>query len=239
MYIIEGNIGAGKSTFLKLLSTHIPEVSIALEPLQNWQSEHAGQSLLTNFYQAPERWAYTMETWALTCRVPEHIKDQAHTETPLVVERSIYSGHYCFALNGYMTGFMTDLEWDLYSRFFESMTKACHAPQGFIYMHVDPVIALERIKKRNRTGESTIPLDYLQAIDARHQEFLITKKHTIPQLKDVPVLLLDCSADFERNPEVFTEHCNSIRAFIRGQAGDPALLLRQAQDEREENHARV
>lgn len=215
MYIVEGNIGAGKSTFLKLLSTHIPEISIALEPLQNWQSETQGNSLLAHFYQAPERWAYTMETWALTCRVPEHLKDQAYTDAPLVVERSIYSGHYCFALNGYMNGYMTDLEWDLYSRFFEKMTQNCHAPQGFIYLHVEPEIALERIKKRNRSGESTIPLDYLQAIDARHQEFLISKKHTIPHLKDVPVLTLYCSAELETNHALFLDYCEQVRSFIQ------------------------
>lgn len=49
MYIVEGNIGAGKSTFLNLIGIHMPHVSIALEPLNNWQSEEYGQSLLKNF----------------------------------------------------------------------------------------------------------------------------------------------------------------------------------------------
>jgi len=33
MYIVEGNIGAGKSTFLKLLSQHVPQVTVVQEPV--------------------------------------------------------------------------------------------------------------------------------------------------------------------------------------------------------------
>lgn len=217
MFIIEGNIGAGKSTFLKLLHQHMPEIHVALEPVNNWQSEIQGQSLLTQFYQDPHRWSYTMETWALACRVREHRKDQAYTAAPLVVERSIYSGHYCFALNGYMSGFMTDVEWHAYNRFFETITQGCQKPQGFIYLYVDPAIALKRIQKRNRTGEA-IPLDYLQAISDRHQEFLISQKQEIPTLKDVPVLMLDCSKELDTNESVFIDYCHQVRAFIQEHA---------------------
>ena len=62
MYIVEGNIGAGKSTFLQLIDTHMPDVSVALEPVNNWQNQIYGQSLLTNFYKNPKPWAYTLET---------------------------------------------------------------------------------------------------------------------------------------------------------------------------------
>lgn len=213
MYILEGNIGAGKTTFLKLLKQKVPSLAIALEPVQSWQSEVQGQSLLSHFYTDPHRWAYTMETWALACRVPEHIKDQ-QSGIPLVVERSIYSGHYCFALNSYLSGYMSEMEWKVYSQFFEYMTAKCLPPAGFIYMHVDPVIALERIKKRNRSGESGIPLEYLEEINTRHQEFLITKKQNT-LLKDVPVLILDCSKNFEKNPEIFDAYCERVYYFIQ------------------------
>ena len=73
MFIVEGNIGAGKSTFLSLAQQYMQDVSIALEPLQNWQQEVAGSSLLQQFYQEPERWAYTLETYAMACRVLDHL----------------------------------------------------------------------------------------------------------------------------------------------------------------------
>lgn len=39
IYIVEGNIGAGKSTFLKLLNDHLVNVSVSLEPVYNWQQQ--------------------------------------------------------------------------------------------------------------------------------------------------------------------------------------------------------
>lgn len=33
IYSIEGNIGSGKSTFLNLLKTHIPEIQVIPEPV--------------------------------------------------------------------------------------------------------------------------------------------------------------------------------------------------------------
>ncbi len=135
MYILEGNIGAGKSTFLKLIKKHMPDVSIGLEPLHNWQSHISGQSLLSNFMENPYRWAYSMETFAMICRVREHLKDQQHHNSHLIIERSIYSGHYCFALNGYRAGFMSELEWKMYNEFFSFLIPTrCLVPRGFIYL---------------------------------------------------------------------------------------------------------
>ena len=215
MYILEGNIGAGKSTFLKLIAQHMSDISIALEPLHNWQSAVYGQSLLTNFYQNPPRWAYTMETLAMMCRVQEHLKDQATSNSQLIVERSIYSGHYCFALNGYANGFMTELEWQMYTALFNFLIpNHCLPPQGFIYLKVDPTTAYERIKKRNRLAEKQITLKYLKQIDECHDQFLLHKQTMLPELKDIPVLVLDCNQEFEQNSSKFQEHCEQIRSFI-------------------------
>jgi uridine kinase len=35
---VEGNLGSGKTTFLKLLSDHIPEVTLMKEPVELWQN---------------------------------------------------------------------------------------------------------------------------------------------------------------------------------------------------------
>lgn len=76
MYIVEGNIGAGKSTFLKLISKRLSHITVVFEPLHNWQNKVYGQSVLANFYKDPRRWAYTMETLAMACRVQEHLREQ-------------------------------------------------------------------------------------------------------------------------------------------------------------------
>src|SRR5581483_5280099 len=165
MYIVEGNIGAGKSTFLTMVAQQAPHISVVLEPLHNWQRQTHGQSLLVNFMNNPRRWSYTMETLTMMCRVKDHLQEQANPNPSRLMERSIYSGHYCFALTGYESGFMTGVEWQMYSQWFNFLVPGkCRPPQGFIYLKVDPLISFERIAKRKREGESAITLDYLKAI---------------------------------------------------------------------------
>jgi deoxyadenosine/deoxycytidine kinase len=215
MYIVEGNIGAGKSTFLQLIGKHMPHVSIALEPLNNWQSQIYGQSLLTNFYQNPKRWAYTLETLTLMCRIKEHLSEQ-ELKTPLrLVERSIYSGNYCFAKNGFEHGFLTDIEWRMYGEWFDFLTKKCAIPQGFIYLKVSPEVAYARIKKRNRLSEEKITLSYIEQIDQKHEEFLFGQKGISEKLKHVPLLTLDCDIEFEDNTEQLNRHIEQLQAFFQ------------------------
>lgn len=213
MYILEGTIGAGKSTFLKLLSQAFAEIAVKLEPVDAWQSHQAGASLLHHFYEQPKRWAYTFETFTMIKRIHEHLQEK-NDESLVVVERSIYSGHYVFARNSYENGFMTNLEWNLYREWFEFLTGKCPVPQGFIYLKVDPVVAFERIKKRNRSAEETLPLNYLYQLDKQHERFLCNKEDVLSILRDVPVLILDCSEEFEQNQTQFAEQSTKIKEFM-------------------------
>ena len=215
MYIIEGNIGAGKSTFVKLIGEHIPQINTALEPLNNWQKQVYGQSLLTNFYQNTKRWAYTLETLTMICRAREHINLQKQDSITHIAERSLYSGHYCFALNSYEQGFMSALEWEIYLQWFSWLVhNKCQVPNGFIYLRVDPSIAYERIKKRNRHAEKTISLGYLKQIHEKHEQFLVKKKDLLPGLDQVPVLILDCNKEFASDLEQLSKHMEQVKQFV-------------------------
>ncbi len=225
MYIVEGNIGAGKSTFLRLIQDHIPEASVAFEPLHNWQTQVYGQSLLANFYEDTKRWAYTMETLALACRVKEHLYEQEKNEDVRLMERSIYSGHYVFATNGYKNGFISPLEWNVYLEWFNFLvTGHCKQPRGFVYLQTDPVRAYERIKKRNRDAEKSISLEYIQQIHNCHESFLVEKKDILAELQDVPVLILDCNDEFETTPEQFKKHAKAVASFINAETATPGKV---------------
>lgn len=215
MYILEGNIGAGKSTFLTLIKKYVPEIEVSLEPVHNWQKKIYGQSLLANFYQNPQRWAYSLETFTMICRVIEHLKDQHDSNQRKIIERSIYSGHYCFTLNGYKNGFMNDLEWGIYTQWFTYLIpQKCQPPHGFIYLHTDPDVSYKRIKKRNRPSEKNITFLYLQQIHEHHEDFLIRKNNILQELKHIPVLILDCNEEFKNNTAVFTTHAKQVVDFI-------------------------
>lgn len=217
MYIVEGNIGVGKSTFLKLISKLSPSVEILTEPKDNWINQIYGQSLLENFYKDPKRWAYTMETLAMVCRARDHLREQEKIEKNVVMERSIYSGHYCFALNGYQNGFFSQLEWQIYNKWVDFLlNKSCKPPKGFIYLKADPNVCIERIKKRNRVSEKKITLAYIKQIDHWHERFLIQKQGVMQNIINVPVLVLDCNQDFVENEDNMNKHIVKLQAFFEG-----------------------
>lgn len=228
MYILEGNIGAGKSTFLKLIAQHMPQCAVSYEPLDQWQHQVHGQSLLANFYQDPHRWAYSMETFTMLSRVQEHMREQQHSDQRRIIERSIYSGHFCFARNGYENGFMSDLEWHMYSHWFTFLTSStCRAPQGFIYLRISPSRALERIQNRARKAESGITLDYLDQLHACHERFLVQKDGLSEDLKNVPVLVLDADLDFEHDRSRFVVLMKSLESFLDTQSRQNKVIREQ------------
>ncbi len=198
-----------------MIAAQIPQVKPIFEPVHNWQRSIYGQSLLTNFYEQPQRWACTFETLTMICRVQEHVTTQTNNEHIKIMERSLYSGYYCFAKNSYAHGFLSDVEWQLYQQWFSFLVpQKCKAPRGFIYLRVHPDVAYSRIKKRNRLAEKTVGLDYLRQIGARHDAFLLKKEGILPHLKKVPVLILDVNEEFENDESRFTKHIDSLHSFL-------------------------
>ena len=57
IYALEGNIGAGKTTILKLLGKHFKDVELVEEPVKEWQNL-GGMNLLDSFYSDPQRWGF-------------------------------------------------------------------------------------------------------------------------------------------------------------------------------------
>jgi deoxyadenosine/deoxycytidine kinase len=214
-FIIEGNIGAGKSTFLRLINERLP-VQIVYEPHTQWQTVDGQDNLLDKFYQDTKRWGYTFQSYAFVTRVIEqekHMRKNPHLQQ--LLERSVYSDRYCFAKNCYEMGTISSLEWSLYKKWFEWLVENYTTkPSGFIYLQSDPVICYERLKKRARKEESEVPLSYLESLHQKHEDWLLDKKEVASYLKETPVLTLDCNTEFEADPEKFNEHLQKIADFM-------------------------
>jgi deoxyadenosine/deoxycytidine kinase len=215
MFIVEGNIGVGKSTFLKKIGLQHKDLIIVQEPLQRWTANINGESLLNNFYKNPSRWAYTVETAIMFARVKNHIEQQANKSTMILMERSIYSGHYCFALCGKEKGYFSNFEWDMYERWVTFFFKnQCHIPHGFVYLQASYNSCANRIKKRDRKVEKGLPSGYLEKMEKKYDDFLIQKYDIFEELKKVPVLVLDCDDEFIENEEVFEKYCGKVINFM-------------------------
>lgn len=216
MYIVEGNNGVGKSTLLRLIKKHLSHLEVTQEPVNAWATQgDQDQSLLEKFYTDSPRWAYTMETYTMLTRVQEHVRVQNMPHPFKIMERSLYSGHYCFARNGYEQAFMDDTEWNIYNKWFEFLVpQKCHPPIGLIYLQSDPQVCYDRGVKRNRPGEEAVPLEYFQQLHEQHENYLIKKQGILNELKEVPVLVLDGNHEFENDPEVYNEYFEKIEEFL-------------------------
>ena len=166
-----------------------------------WQKIVGTENLLENFYRDTPRWAYTFQSYAFITRIMEQeVHAQQYQEPIQILERSVFSDRHCFAKNCYETGFMTELEWQLYRDLFTWLVdNYVIRPHGFIYLRADPTICHQRLTKRNRHEESGVSLEYLERLHQKHEDWLINKMDVAPYVKDIPVLTLDCNQDFENS----------------------------------------
>ena len=212
--IVEGNVGAGKSTFLKMLDRYL-NAQLILEPHERWQDIN-GDNLLHKFYTDTSRWAYTFQTYAFITRVWEQQAALKNSSSNIhILERSVYSDRYCFSDVLHESGNITDLEWTLYKEWWNWVVKEyCPVPTGFIYLRVSPEICYERIQKRSRSEESGVPLSYIKKLHERHDRWLIEKADIMQTLHNVPVLVIDSDEDFEHNQKHQQEIIENIISFF-------------------------
>lgn len=217
MFVLEGNIGAGKSTLLRILKEHLP-VDIVAEPTDKWQKVGAAGNLLDLFYKDTPRWAYTFQSYAFVSRIQtilEHQQGQASDAITQVLERSVYCDRFCFAKNCYEAGLMSGLEWQIYQEWFSWLVENyTQKPAGFIYLKTSPRVCYDRLVKRGRSEEAAVSLDYLISLHNKHEDWLIQGHDVTDYLKDVPVLVLDCDADFEHDPARRKQFIDEISRFI-------------------------
>jgi deoxyadenosine/deoxycytidine kinase len=204
MYFVEGNIGSGKSTFLKKLST---EFKVVQEPVDEWskmKNVSSGKNILEEFYEDPRRNAYLFQSIAFRSRVKNiaDLKDET-----VIIERSIYTDRMVFAEVCKEDGNINEIEWNDYTEWFDFVVKYIgFKPNGFIYLRTIPEKSHERITKRKRSGESNISLEYLKKLHQRHDKWLIDESN---------VLVLDVTEDFESNPELLEKMIQKVRNFVK------------------------
>lgn len=206
---LDGNIGAGKSTLLSEIRKSIPELRVVDEPVGQWTAlkNGTGKNLLELFYEDKKRWAYTFQNCAILTRlknIKEAVEDldaNGKGSQVILTERSVLTDKYVFAQMLRDSGDMDDLEWELYDSWFSIFSKQ-HQVNGIIYLSTSSTTSKERIHIRNRQGEDRIQLDYLNALDRQHKQWI--------ESTDIPVLTLSTEpgASLENNIQ-------NIRDFIQ------------------------
>lgn len=190
---LDGNIGAGKSTLLEAIRKGIPSVSVIPEPVGEWlqMKNERGESLLSLFYSDIRRWAYTFQNCAILTRLI-HTKEilEAYRDDPskprvIITERSVLTDRHVFAEMLHEQGKLDDLEWDLYMKWFKHF--AADLPvKGIIHLTTCAKTASDRIHIRGRSGEESIPLDYLNDLDAQHHKWIASSDLPVLQITTEP-----------------------------------------------------
>ncbi|MBN1978349.1 MAG: deoxynucleoside kinase [Anaerolineae bacterium] len=179
MILLEGNIGAGKTTVGKALASS-DAFDFIEEPTAAWREGFAA-NMLDLFYSDTRRWAFTFQICAFITRAKTWKEVLAYTDhSRVVLERSVFCDRYIFAENCYRTGLMTPPEYQVYCGLWEFLvSNYCVEPDLILYLRTPAEICMDRIKVRDRMEESGIPLDYLLQLENLHDEWLLDNPRTV------------------------------------------------------------
>jgi deoxyadenosine/deoxycytidine kinase len=173
MILLEGNIGAGKTTVGRTLAAD-GTFGFIEEPTAVWREGFAA-NMLGLFYDDPKRWAFTFQICAFITRAKTWREVLALTDhSKVILERSVFCDRHVFAENCYRTGLMQASEYQLYRGLWEFLvTHYCVEPDLILYLRTPAEICMGRIGSRGRAEEKDIPLAYLQQLEGLHDEWLL------------------------------------------------------------------
>lgn len=182
MIVIDGVVGAGKSTLANIL---VKERGLVLfeEPVVN-------NPILEKFYHARQRYSFSLQVFFLNQRF-RHIKE-ASKLSHAVLDRSIY-GDVIFARMIHDSGEMTTEEFNLYIDLFENMIEHCKPPKLMVYLEISVDEAIQRIQKRGREYEQIVEREYWERLNRYYRDYF--RQYSCSPLLKINVDRLD----FENN----------------------------------------
>jgi deoxyadenosine/deoxycytidine kinase len=227
---IEGNIGSGKSTLLTHLKLWAKEercdnIYFALEPVDDWSkiSDENGETVLSKFYKDQEKYAFSFQMMAFITRynkikmLIDEILSRNKTNDKyeydcnkyiIITERCLYTDKHVFAKMLYHDKKIDEVNFKIYNSWFHTFAKEIPISK-LIYVNTPYKVCDERIKNRNRDGESSIPIEYLERCEKYHLtmiEKMMNNKiiyHSIDGKEDI------------YNDEVLKKWLNGIKDFIK------------------------
>lgn len=190
--VVEGNIGAGKTTLARKLAAD-SNARLILE-------QFAENPFLPKFYKDPEKHAFPLELSFLAERY-----QQLKTElgSPDLFKPNIVSDYFFLKSLIFAQANLGNDEFGLYSKLFHIINDSLPKPDLFVYLYHNIERLQENIKKRGRSYEQSIPDAYLIKIQTAYFEF-------IKQLGDLRILIVDVNnIDFANNDEHY-QHIHNL-----------------------------
>ena len=183
--VIEGNIGAGKTTLATMLAKDC-NARLLLEKFES-------NPFLPKFYKDPEKNAFPLELFFMAERYHQ-LKNQKEQDLfqPITIADYFFMKSKLFAQNNLQKD-----EQQLFNSLFEIMFSFLPNPNLLVYLYADVELLQQNIKKRGRSFESEITDEYLHNIQGRYLDYLRKQTH-------FPVLLFDISnVNFKEDGKVY------------------------------------
>jgi hypothetical protein len=157
---VAGNIGSGKSSLTKLLSTRM-----GWKPFFESVEDNP---YLSDFYADMNRWSFNLQVYFLSNRFRSH---KAISEGPgsVILDRVIYEDAEIFARNLYEIGRMDERDYRNYIALYGVMTDYLRPPDLLIYLRANVETLMKQIALRGRDFERSISREYLEQLN-RHYE---------------------------------------------------------------------
>ena len=218
IYTVEGNIGSGKSTLVKILKTHLQQrISYAnfiflQEPVDIWNTikDNNGKTIIEKFYANQEKYSFPFQMMAYISRLTQITRTiEQNPNAIIITERSVFTDRNVFAKMLYDAGKMESINYEIYNKwFYEFINKT--PLSGIIYLDTNPEKCSQRVKLRKRKGED-IPIEYLSNCKKYHDKWIQNevKKNT------ADVLVLEGNADFLDIPDTMNKMLSDIEKFIK------------------------
>jgi deoxyguanosine kinase len=158
--VIEGNIGAGKTT----LASRIAEQFNAQLILEHF----ADNPFLPKFYSDPEKYSFPLELSFLASRYKQ-LKDEL---VPQDLFKAFSIADYYFMKSlVFAASTLEGDEYNLYRQIFYIIYGSLPKPDIYVYLHINPDRLLENIARRGRNYEKSITKEYLTKIQDSYFSF--------------------------------------------------------------------
>lgn len=176
---VEGNIGAGKSTFIKDFIANYKQLFLDQygynlvaypENVSDWVGlENVDGINMFEQFNKDQSNSFEFQMVVQSSRLKNELSC-FFPKTIVVFERSLKSGNFVFGQNLFQSNLLSKSQYEFLNKHFTSQIEQ---DGFFVFLNVDVETCIKRMKFRNREGEEAISIDYLKSIDKlyRRQEF--------------------------------------------------------------------
>ncbi len=225
--LVEGNICAGKSEFVRYLDQHKDAFAAFLKPEEGEVvsiPEFVDHEALQLFYHDMRRYTDIFENSCLTGRQVRQMKAK-EGKGVYIFDRSMIGGAETFAKNSFCEGYFSHAG---YNRYISDLKESLDAldrtqqkswlEQLVVYLQVTDVTLLqERQRKRDTQGE-VIPAGYLERLNRRYNEWIenIDKVYDSYGVNAPRVITINANLDFRQHSTYHTDILQTITSTMKG-----------------------